>query len=68
MRVYRAAESNDAYQGSSFALDFEAAKAYTSNPGFGGPDIFAVEVEGGVLDLVEGGLEPPRPGAGRRRE
>ncbi|MCK5652184.1 MAG: hypothetical protein KAJ42_12430 [Gemmatimonadetes bacterium] len=50
--LYRAAERAVAGQGASFTPDLSVAIAYTDNPGFGGPDVYAYAVEAReVLDL-----------------
>ena len=67
--IYRAAESTELFAGAHFAATREEAEAYTTNPGFGGPDVFSVELCGEVAVasdleelaelLVELGVEPP---------
>jgi hypothetical protein len=52
--IYRASDYCDARVGFSFSEDRETAEAYMSNPGFGGENIYGVDVElDGVLDLTE---------------
>ncbi len=56
MRIYRAAAEQEPYLGcgSCWTETLDAARAYTDDPGFGGPAIYAVEVDDRyeVLDLV----------------
>lgn len=52
--IYRASDYCDARVGFSFSEDRETAEAYRSNPGFGGENIYSVDVElDGVLDLTD---------------
>lgn len=59
MKIYRASTENDISQNQSATASLECALAYTDNPGFGGPTVWAFEVEPqNVLDLT--GMSPER--------
>jgi|WetSurMetagenome_2_1015567.scaffolds.fasta_scaffold25059_6 hypothetical protein len=52
--LYRASDDDDVSQGTSFAEDVDAARAYLDNPGFGGSTLWQCQVvvdDDKVLDL-----------------
>jgi hypothetical protein len=52
-KIYRAAEHCEARVGYSFTESLEVAEAYRSNPGFGGSNLYAAEIDlDDVLDLT----------------
>ena len=52
--IYRASEYCDARIGFSFSEDRQTAEAYRHNPGFGGRNLYSVDVDlDGVLDLTD---------------
>lgn len=53
--LYRATTDLTARTGACFAESKDDARAYTSNPGFGGPNLAAYDVDDdGVLDCTDG--------------
>ncbi len=51
--LYRATVDAIARKGACFAEVVDHAVAYTSNQGFGGPDVYGYEVDGDVLDAAD---------------
>jgi hypothetical protein len=52
--LYRAAEDDFVTSGNSFTTEEDTAKAYRDNPGFGGSNLYKVEIEvNDVADLYD---------------
>lgn len=67
--IYRAAEDTELFVGAHFAHTREEAESYTNNPGFGGPVVWEMVVNGSILRVdglrelakaaIDLGVEPP---------
>lgn len=53
MRLYRAAADDIIADQASFSEDLEVARAYQSNPGFGGRNLYRAEVDIDPVELLD---------------